>query len=231
MKDVNPRSGSASRWRWGRRLRLVVLCAATAVSLPSFAKDLIFEQAFTTKGEPVNAHFQAVFVSNGAEHRLEVWRDGERRIKRRTDDAADTYAFRSGDSPEFRLSLLDLKKKIHSEIDRSNLYRIGNFTDWFDLGHGLRHPKGRYRVLNAGAPENAPKAIAPCKWADLEHEVQFTHVCWSKKSGLPLLMLNRDGKTIWRIVMLDHKLIPGGTFEIHDEGFIRNDANEDIERD
>lgn len=225
MKHVNPCSQGV------RKLRCAVLCAAAAVSFAAHAKDLTFEQAFSTKGESAATHFQATFVTQGGEHRLEVWRDGERRIKRRSDDAAESYAVRQAGSPEFRLSILDLKKKIHTDIDRSNLYRIGNFTDWFDLGHGMRHPKGNYRLVHADAPDGAVTSIAPCNWFDLIQDAHVTHICWSAKNRLPLLMLADDGRVLWRITHVDHQPISARTFEIHDEGFVRNDANEDIERD
>lgn len=231
MKHVLPHLRGAARRAGGLHLRLVALCAAAAFCAPAVARDLRFEEAFATKGEPAAIHYQAVFVSHDSEHRLEVWRDGDRRIKRRTDDALEVYALHKSDTSEFRLSVLDLKKKIHSEIDRSNLYRIGNFSDWFDLGHGLRHPAGTYRVVAANAPDSAVKPIAPCKWLVLEQNAQVTHICWSAKSRLPLLMANRDGRIVWRVTALDHKPVSARVFDIHDEGFIRNNANEDIEND
>ena len=65
-------------------------------------EELKFEQVFSEKGEPSALHYQAVFIAKGAEHQLEVWRDGERRVKRRTDDAIETYAFRKPGDPEFQ---------------------------------------------------------------------------------------------------------------------------------
>jgi hypothetical protein len=35
----------------------------------------------------------------------------------------------------------------------------------------------------------------------------------------------------WRVTSVDHKPIATKVFAVHDEGFIRNDANADIERD
>ena len=124
-----------------------------------------------------------------------------------------------------------MKKRIHTRIDRTNLYRIGNFTDWFDLAHGLRHPMGEYRVAKAQAPEGAPKAITACQWYDLTEDQRITHICWSAQSRIPLVIQAQDGAVVWRVAALDQKPIPAKTFDIHDEGFIRNDANQDIERD
>jgi hypothetical protein len=33
------------------------------------------------------------------------------------------------------------------------------------------------------------------------------------------------------VTQVDHRAIPAATFAIHDEGFVRDDANADIERD
>ena len=102
-------------------------------------------------------HYQVLFASNGAVHRMELWRDRDRRIKRVTDQALVTYATRKAGDVGYTLKVLDLKRRISTLIDRTNLYRIGSFTDWYDLSHGLRHPKGAYRLVAAQA---APVGIA-----------------------------------------------------------------------
>lgn len=137
----------------GPELRLAMLCVTTALSLHALAKEPTFANVFSTKGEPTTLHYDAVFEAKDGEHRLEVWRDGDRRLKRRTDESVETYVFRKAGDPEFRMSILDRKRRIHTVIDRTNLYRIGNFTDWFDLAHGLRHPKGEYKLAKAAAPD------------------------------------------------------------------------------
>lgn len=216
---------------WGLGLRLATLCVVAAVSLDAPAKELKFEQIFSDKGEFGALHYQAVFTSKGAQHQLEVWRDGERRVKRRTDDAVETYAFHKPGDPEFNMSILDMKKRINTRIDRTNLYRIGNFTDWFDLAHGLKHPTGAYRVSRVQAPDGAPKAIKACQWYDLTQDTRTTHICWSAQSRIPLVIQAQGGEVVWKVTSLDQKHIPAHTFDIHDEGFIHNDANQDIESD
>lgn len=216
---------------WGLGLRLATFCVATAVSLNAQAGGLRFEQVFNEKGEPRTLHYRAEFSSRGARHQVEVWRDGERRMKRRTDDAIEVYAFRKQGDEEFHLSILDMKKRIHTRIDRTNLYRIGNFTDWFDLAHGLKHPKGEYRLDRVHAPDGAPQAIGSCQWFDLDQDNRTAHICWSAQSRIPLVIQAQDGEAVWRVTAMDWKPIPAKTFQVHDAGFIRNDANQDIESD
>jgi hypothetical protein len=218
-------------WHRGLWLRLATLCVTAAVSLNTSGVELNFDQVFSAWGEPGALHYRAIFVSKGLEHQLEVWRDGDRRLRRRTDDAIETYAFHKPGDPEFQMSILDMKKRIHTRIDRTNLYRIGNFTDWFDLAHGLRRPLGEYRIAVAHAPDGAPRAVNACQWYDLNQERRATHICWSAQSHLPLVIQAQDGTVVWRVATLDGQPIPAKTFEIHDEGFIRNDANLDIESD
>jgi hypothetical protein len=224
----------------GRRAsRSLVLCTAAAAvfsASSTHAAALDFDHVFSTRGEPAATHFQATYLAGGMEHHVEVWRDGERRIRRRTDDRAESFAVhdpgnKQPGSPDYHLSVLDLGRKIRTDIDRDNLYRIGQFTDWFDLGHGLRHPKGEYRLVPAATPHGAARAIGACEWVALVQGTQTTHVCWSTTAKLPLLIQAADGRTVWRVTSVDHKTIPDQVFAIHDAGFIRNDANADIERD
>ena len=224
----------------GRRAsRSLVLCTAAAAvfsASSSRAATLDFDHVFSTRGEPAATHFQATYLAGGTEHHVEVWRDGERRIRRRTDDKAESFAVhdpgnKQSGSPDYHLSVLDLGRKIRTDIDRDNLYRIGQFTDWFDLGHGLRHPKGEYRLVPAATPHGAARAIGACEWVALVQGTQTTHVCWSTTAKLPLLIQAADGRTVWRVTSVDHKTIPDKVFAIQDAGFIRNDANADIERD
>jgi len=216
---------------WGLGLRLATLCVAVAVSFDAPAKELKFENVFSDQGEPHTLHYQVVFTSKGAKHQMEVWRDGDQQLKRRTDDVIETYAFRKPGSSEFHMSILDLKKRIHTQVDRTNLYRIGNFTDWFDLSHGLKHPKGKYQLTRALEPEGTHKPIKSCQWNDLTQDSRTTHICWSAQSRLPLLIQAQDGEVVWQVTALDMMPIPAKTFDIHDEGFVHNDANQDIESD
>lgn len=212
-------------------LRLATLCVAAAVSQAAQAKEPTFEEVFNSKGEPRILHYQATFTSKGSEHWLEVWRDGDKRLKRSTDKAIETYVFRQPGSTEFQMSILDMKKKIHTRVGRTNLYRIGHLVDWFDLAHGLKYPVGAYRIAKAQATDDAPKAIMDCQWYDMTQNNRTTHICWSARNRLPVLIQAENGKIVWKLTSLDMKPIPAKTFEIHDEGFVRNDANEDIEGD
>ena len=212
-------------------LRLATICVAAAVSRTAQAKEPTFDEVFGTKGEPRALHYQATYFAKGTEHSLEVWRDGDRRLKRRTDKDIETYVFRQPKSLEFRMSVLDMKKKIHTKVGRTNLYRLGSSIDWFDMAHGLKHPVGPYKLAKAQAPVAAPKGVESCQWYDLTQGNRTTHICWNAGNRLPVTIQGQNGEVLWKLTSADPKSIPAKTFEIHDEGFVLNDADQDIEGD
>ncbi len=219
-------------------LAALALAAATTPALAAPGRAS-FEQAFSTAGEPARLHYTVAFVSRGAPHRLEVWRDGDRRVKRVTDGAVTTFAFHRPGSPDFKLSILDARRRIHTRIDRTDMYRIGQFTDWFDLTHGLRHPKAAYVLTAGSAPAGAPRPVRACTWWDLTQGARTVHVCWSPTVRLPLLIVDPRAPpgpgsaagVVWRVASVSEASAPPGAFRIHDRGYVRNDADDDISQD
>jgi len=218
---------SPSQWS----LPLLALATAPALAAPA-PRAGSFDATFAATGEPASLHYQVLYASNGALHRLDVWRDGDRRIKRVTDGAIATYATQKPGEVGYTLKVLDLKRRISTVIDRTNLYRIGQFTDWYDLGHGLRHPKGAYRLVpSRTAPSGMPRIGRACRWYDLIEGPRTTHICWDDTVKLPLLIAPDRGPPVWRVRAINQGKIPPATFNADDRGFIRNDANRDIEAD
>jgi hypothetical protein len=208
-------------------LWIALLCAASG---PAHADGLRFEQAFYAGEDAGALHYQASYRASGAMHRVEVWRDGDLRVRRRTDERIEVHATREAGSAEFSMSVLDLEKRIHTSVSRGNLYRIGSFTDWFDLAHGLRHPRGAYGLTSIAAPAGAPASLQPCSWFELAQNGQASRICWSQRDRVPMLIVS-GGEVVWRITALDREPLGPDTFAIRDEGFLRNDANQDIEPD
>ena len=216
-------------------IRTTLLLALACLSASGYAKTvdkpLRFEATFSEKGQPAGQHFTSTFWSDGVSHKLEVWRLNDEHLKRVTDGALEVYVERKSGDLEFHMTVLDIKKRLMTQIDRSNLYRLGNFTDWFDLAHGIKHPKGPYQLTKGKKPQGVPEALNACDWFDLTQDSKTNHICWSAKSKLPLLISAQDGQVLWQVTQLDSRPISKKTFEIHDEGFIRNDANKDIGND
>ncbi|WP_242140027.1 MULTISPECIES: hypothetical protein [unclassified Sphingomonas] len=214
-------------------IALPLLALATTPGQAAQApRGLVFDRVFGAAGEPGFLHYRVLYAANGAVHHLDVWRDHDRRIKRVTDQALATYASRKAGEVGYTLKVLDLKRRISTTIDRTNLYRIGSFTDWYDLGHGLRHPKGAYRLtLETTGPAGMPRIARPCRWYALAEGNRTTHICWDDRAKLPLLIAPASGPPVWRVTAIDQGAIPAATFVADDRGFIKNDANRDIEAD
>lgn len=224
--------GSRSLRRRASRLPALLIAASCgAVAVPAAGKSLRFEQAFATAGEPAAIRYRVLYRSGDAVHHLEVERQGDRRIRRSTDRRLVSYASHTPGDPYYDLTLLDTAKRISTRVDRTNLYRLGNFADWFDLGHGLRHPRAGY-VLTAGkAPAAMPRVPGSCGWYDLAQQGRTTHICWDRTDRLPLLIVSSEGQLMWRVTAVDLHPIPASDFDVADQGYVRNDADEDIEGD
>lgn len=216
----------ASSWR-GAAAALAGL-AAIADAAPTARFDTVFAAA----GEPPFLHVAILFAGGGATHRMALWRDRERRILRTTDARITTLATRT-QGAGYDLVVLDHVRHTSTRISRDNLYRIGAFTDWFDLGHGLRHPHGAYRLAPTTGPVPAtlPATPAPCRWYDLAQPGGVAHICWDERDRFPLLIATPAWAPAWRVVSLDRDAIPAARFAPDDRGYIRNDANRDVEGD
>ncbi|UAJ09540.1 hypothetical protein [Polymorphobacter megasporae] len=211
------------------RLYLLLAAVALTAAAPHPAPSQKFETVFATGGEPAMLHFHTDYGTGLAVHHLEVWRDRDKQLKRVTDGLVETYVAHAADGIDFRMIIVDNRKRIVTTIDRANLYRLGNFTDWFDLGHGLRHPKGAYMLGPGKAPAGAPKPFAACRWYDLVEGQRTTRICWSTEYHLPLVIAPGGG-AIWRVTSID-TVVPKTAFRIVDKGYVRMNANRDIEPD
>ncbi len=205
--------------------------AATAKSDKS-ANTPAFETTFLSKGEPSTLYYRVQFAAGGSAHSMQVWREGDRRLRRRTDDAVDTYVMRENVDPnDYQMIVVDYSKRITTRIDRNNLVRLGNFSDWFDLAHGLRHPVGPYQIAATDAPSKIDLPISACRWYEIQQGDATSRVCWSERERLPLVIWSASRGVVWRVTEVNRRSLPADIFNIHDIGFVRNDANADIEND
>lgn len=225
---------------WRRALAASSLLVAGAASaapepIPGNAAPadagLRFEDIFTEVGEPAALHYRADFMARGKQHTLEVWRDGGRRLVRRTGDAIETHVTRQPGDPDYQMIVLDLRRKIETRVSREDLYRLGNFTDWFDLAHGLRHPKAAYRLTAIQIPAGASRPLEACRWYALEQSGKTTHVCWSARQHLPMQILADHGQVLWQVTLVEQTPGPAAVFQVRDFGFVQNDAHRDISGD
>ncbi len=209
---------------------------ALAASSAGAATSLDFDKVFNDRGEPAQMHFAASYRLGAGEHRVEVWRERELRVRRRTDDAIETLVARPEGSLEWSMSVLDLKRRIRTEVERTNLFRIGHFTDWFALAHSLAHPVGAYTLAalpRGQTPHAAP--VAACRWFALaegtREGARTSKICWSSKHRVALVITDAADVVQWRVTAIDAGPLPDASFAVDDRGFVHNDANHDIQAD
>jgi len=206
---------------------LALANAACAIATPA---TLEFEKVFSAAKEPATLHYQAVYEDSRGRHELEVWREGQHRLRRRTDHALDVLAVRDADG-EMRLTVLDHNRRIRTDISRSSLYRIGQFTDWFGLAHGVRKPAATYVLTRLAHASGSEAPAMPCRWYALESGDQKSSICWSNSYGLPIAINDAGGHARWKILAVESGALFPSQFQVGDAGYIRVNADEDIQAD
>lgn len=205
---------------------------APLILLAAAGASLDFDRVFAAAGEPRSVHARVLYRSPDGVHRLELWRNGDRRLRRDTDGTVRSFAVHRPGEPAYRLSVLDARRRVRTDVSRDGLYKMGSFTDWFDLAHGLKHPLSGYTLARTAVPPaGLPAPPAPCRWYDLTQRGATARICWDAANRLPLQITTAAGRLMWRVTALDRRPIPAAVFAIDDRGYVRNDADQDIEND
>jgi hypothetical protein len=199
-----------------------------AVPAPGAGAQVAWDDAFPTASAPPNVYFQARYRDGrGDSHRLEVWREGGARLRRKTDDAID-FSVERDPSGGYVYRLVDRARQTVVVADRAMLYRMGLFSDWRGLAHVLDLPRGEFRIApSAQAPNNT--AHGPCAWFRLEitePSPSVSEICWSRGWGLPLIVRTGGTADPSRFVVEDVRtfLPDAATFTLPREGLLRLDV-------
>ena len=184
----------ACRSAWAIALWLLL------VSLPLRAEPShpTWDEAFPTAAAPTEVYFRADYLDGfGKPHRLQVWRDADRRLRRRTDELIDLYVERSGDG-DYGYRLVVHARKTIIRADRAMLYRIGIFSDWRSLAYVLDPPRGTYGLARDPS-EAASTSAESCDWFRLEagSPSRVSRVCWSRRWGVPLAIDAMTSEGAW----------------------------------
>ena len=187
------------RWFCGA---MVAWTVAWTCSGDVFAESaaLDWEAAFPVAGAAKDVHLDAHFVgSDGATHRLQLWRHGSEFLHRRTDEVLDLFLRQAGKKGDYAYRLVDHRRRVSMDVSRNQLYRIGVFSDWFGLAHVLDRPKTEFAVREV-APLPGER-LPGCSWRLLvrggKPAQDRTRICWSAKWGLPMAIRAGGAKGAW----------------------------------
>jgi hypothetical protein len=208
-----------------------LLCIAQTLSPRAEDASPEWEAAFPTTSAPERVYFRAHYLDGrGQTHELRVWRDGDRRLRRSTDNAIDLYVERDK-AGELDIRIVDYGRRVVIRADRSSFHRVGRFTSWIGLAHVLDVPHGTYVVTRLSEMPRSPSS-GECVWFRLETSVPSTRVneiCWSRQWGLPLAIVNRTEERLMQFSIDEVRAFEPdhATFAIDTSEFIEIDGRPD----
>lgn len=220
--------------KWARLLALALVPALSNVAVAA-SPSFVWETAFSTRTSPKAIHFRASYADGaGKAHALEVWREGDERLRRDTDGKMSLYVKKRAGG-EYEYEVIDRENKTRVEVSRTNLYRIGVFSDWPSLATNLTKPPGAV-TLTVGKRGTLRTKIGDCRWIRVEAPpAPAREICWSSALALPLAIERDLGEARFaRELTVDEvstRIPDGSVFQAPRDGFFEVDANRDIRGD
>lgn len=192
---------------------------------------LKWDKVFATGSAPENVYFRARYLDKaGKSHELQVWRQADLHLRRKTDDSLDLYLDKDA-SGNYNYRLVDYSRKLVINTDSTNLIRMGILTDWFRLAHVLNSPRGNYTITPRQNTQDGPNGS--CAWYQLEMASPDSpsRICWSDQWGLPLVIQARTDDGEWKTKFTIEEIRTfqpaPGTFDVSGNGFVQIDAKLD----
>jgi YD repeat-containing protein len=164
--------------------------------------------------------------AEGKNHKLEYWRDGNRKLRRSTDNKMDLYAFKT-DNGDYQYFVINRQKAVVVKINRTNLYRLGALYDWYSLAHALKRPPENTYSIEILKRDPYRLGGYYCNWYLIKESKKSHSICWSKKLGVPLIVEDEKGKLIWKVEEVSTQPIQESVFRISNN-MLQIDADEDF---
>jgi hypothetical protein len=158
---------------------------------------------------PAAVHYRGRYrTAEGPWHAVEVWRDGETRLRRRTDDRLEIHAHRShrGEAPS--LVVVDLQRRAAFSGDPAALMEAGVRADWNELARSMAAPRPGQRLVPLGRQERTP--LGPCRL----YRLAGSSLCWSARWQLPLVIRDRAGRTLLVVESVEEGPFPDEVFRL-----------------
>jgi hypothetical protein len=193
------------------------------------ASPLAFDDVFDVRGEPRWLHYRVEYRDAAGPHRLEVWRDADRQLKRVTDDRIETYAVSL--ESDVRLAIVDRDRGTLTVADRATLMRLGLFVDPFGQAHGISKPSGAYTLEATGQSEEVSGRRCTVWRLTPAPGAAPSDVCWDRAARLPLVIRDARGAVQWRVVALDEAPIAEPVFVPPRGDLAVNDLNRELAPD
>ena len=208
--------------RWGVGGLVAGLCVTGAPpSLAGEAGGLSWDKAFGGRATKPDLHLVA--RSEDGAQVLELWREGDRRLRRRTGETLEVWSEDQGPKgePAYALTVVDRKERTLRRLTVEYSGKMGPAFTWWPLAHLLPLPGPRYTLERL--PERGLRVgSAKCDWyrfvpAGLPEE----RICWSREYAVALRHEQKRGEGWWTRLTVE-KVEPLGdkarAFQLDDAG-------------
>jgi hypothetical protein len=163
---------------------------------------------------PAAVHYRARYRgADGAWHAVEVWRDGQRQVRRRTDGRLEIHARRPTPGAAPSLVVVDLQARAAYAAEPGELLQAGLLTDWNELAHSLARPRPGDRLTASARAEST--AMGRCRVYQLTQAGGHrSSLCWSARWQLPLLIRDAARRPVFVLESADDRPLGAAAFEL-----------------
>ncbi|MFY0573486.1 hypothetical protein ACN28S_03160 [Cystobacter fuscus] len=141
----------------------------------------------------------------GPARSFELWREGERRLKRVDGDGLELRVEDEGrpGTPAYVFTVVDRRAGTLRRLPAERAGRLGPAFTWWPQAHLLSLPGPRYTLQRVPGP-GARWGGARCEWYLFTPDGQpGTRVCWSREFAVPLRIDEQRGAEWWTRLSVD----------------------------
>ena len=180
---------------------------------------------FSAGQGPSELHLQAQYSDAKGLHSLELYRQGQRRLRKITDNRLELHA-QLGDDNEMNYVWIDRAKSLVQKVSRTNLYRIGSPFEFSSAATMLTKPHTDFSVAQASPDTPIETPMGACTLYRVELKGASQEICWSPTWGIPLFL---RGNGFWLKVTSLDSTAHDADFVVDIKGMRVIDANEQID--
>ena len=166
---------------------------------PARAGSLAWERTFGPAAVKPDLALRAkVEDAAGTSHSLELWRQGDKRLRRRGDEVLEIGVEDVGApaSPAYAFTLVDLRGRTVRRLTPERARSLGPTYTWWPLAHLLGLPAPRYTLQRLTDP-GLRVGPARCEWFLYAPEaLPEQRICWSREFAVALRVDEKQG-TRW----------------------------------
>ena len=174
--------------------------AGALAAPPARAAALSWERVFGAPATKPDVYLRAK-VHDGAGHArpFELWREGERRLKRLDEDGLELRVEDEGrpGTPAYVFTVVDRRAGTLRRLTAERAGRLGPAFTWWPQAHLLSLPGPRYTLQRVPGPV-ARWGGARCEWYLFTPDgLPGTRICWSREFAVPLRIDEQRGADWW----------------------------------